>query len=99
VLTVIVMNELITSLEEENQVYFLMQAAVIDLLTAGKLPGMDSRGVAKHLRSQFSKFVAGSLLHLLGDAPEHPPGVYVSIWRAFELPADGGVLLKLSYHL
>jgi hypothetical protein len=87
VLTVIVMNKLITSLEGENQVYFLMQAAVIDLLTAGKLPGMDSRGVAKHLRSQFLTFMTGSMLHCLGDAPKHAPGVYLDIWRALEEPA------------
>jgi hypothetical protein len=63
-----------------------MQTAVIDLLTAGKLPGIDSRGVAEHLRSKFSKFVAVSMLHLLGDAPKHAPGVYVSIWRALLQP-------------
>jgi hypothetical protein len=81
------MNELITSLEEESQVYFLMQAAVIELLADGELPGMDSRGVAKHLRSQFLEFMTGSMLRCLGDAPEHAPGVYLDIWRALEEPA------------
>jgi hypothetical protein len=88
VLTVMVINKLITSLEEERQVYSLMQAAVIDMLTAGKLPGINGRPVTEHLRSQFSRFVKGSMLHCLDDAPKHAPGVYLSIWRSLEVPAE-----------
>jgi hypothetical protein len=90
VLSVIVIHKLITSLEEENHVYSLMQAAVIDMLTAGKLPGIGGRAVTEHMRSQFSRFVKGGMLHCLDDAPKHAPGVYLSIWRALELelPAE-----------
>jgi hypothetical protein len=78
-LTVIVINKLITSLEKESQVYFHMQAAVIDHVTAGKLPDIDSGGMAEHLRSKFSNCDTGSMLHRLGDAPKLAPGDYLRI--------------------
>jgi hypothetical protein len=73
-----------------------MQAAVIELLTDGKLPGIGGGAVTEHLPSQFSRFVKDSMLHCLGDAPKHAPGVYLRIWRALEVPAEDDVSKVLS---
>lgn len=62
-----------------------VQAAVVDLLTFGDFPpDIDDRGVAEHIRKQFSNFVSGQPLNELDTAPKHKPQFYLRIWWSLD---------------
>ena len=81
-----------------------IQAAVVDLLTAGDFPlEIDDRGVAENIRTAFSNFVSGQTLNQLNTtAPKHEAEFYLRIWWALDSNRTGslGHLLQteLGYH-
>lgn len=78
-----------------------MQAAVVDLLISGEFsPDINDRGVAVHIRKQFSNFVSGQSLNELDTAPKHKPQFYLRIWWCLDRSSTDPVTadnLHLTY--
>lgn len=70
-----------------------IQAAVVDLLTAGDFsPEIDDRGVAEYIRTAFSNFVSGQTLNQLNTtAPKHEAEFYLRIWWALDSNRTGSL--------